>query len=183
MEIILWILVICLAVYVAGRLVLACLGKEDVVVDTTAPFEKAQMDAQSIVLKKKLTFRNEGGSCATIMDAITRPQLPYEQYDAIEARGKAEREGAPREDDYFEAVLIQKKGDRNGEDVLHIFAEVKLTARKGLSLKDALTHMVDVPLDFIWMETGRTPWHYRKVRFTLTAEEIAQIAGITLAKD
>ena len=43
--------------------------------------------------------------------------------------------------------------------------------------------MVDVPIDFIWMETGRTPWHYTNVRFTLTAEEIAQLAGVTLAKD
>ena len=183
MEIIFWILVVCLAVYVLGRLVLASLGKENVVVKTDAPFVKEQMDEKSIVLSKELTFLNEGGSCATIMDAITRPQLPYEQYDAVEARGKAEREGAPREDDYFEAVLIQKKGDRSGEDKLHIFAKIRLTARKGLSLAEALSHMVDVPIDFIWMETGRTPWHYTKVRFTLTAEEIAQLAGVTLAKD
>ena len=80
-------------------------------------------------------------------------------------------------------VLIQKKGDKNGEDKLHIFAKIRLTARKGLSLAEALSHMVDVPIDFIWMETGRTPWHYTKVRFTLTAEEIAQLAGVTLAKD
>lgn len=183
MEIIFWILVVCLAVYVLGRLVLASLGKENVVVKTDAPFVKEQMDEKSIVLSKELTFLNEGGSCATIMDAIARPQLPYEQYDAVEARGKAEREGAPREDDYFEAVLIQKKGDKNGEDKLHIFAKIKFTARKGLSLAEALSHMVDVPIDFIWMETGRTPWHYTKVRFTLTAEEIAQLAGVTLAKD
>ena len=183
MEIIFWILVVCLAVYVLGRLVLASLGKENVVVKTDAPFVKEQMDEKSIVLSKELTFLNEGGSCATIMDAIARRQLPYEQYDAVEARGKAEREGAPREDDYFEAVLIQKKGDKNGEDKLHIFAKIKLTARKGLSLSEALSHMVDVPIDFIWMETGRTPWHYTKVRFTLTAEEIAQLAGVTLAKD
>ena len=40
---------------------------------------------------------------------MVRPQLPYEQYDGIEARGKAELDGAKREDDYFEAVLIQKQ--------------------------------------------------------------------------
>ena len=117
------------------------------------------------------------------MDAICRSQLPYEQYDGIEVRGKAEREGEVREDDYFEAVLIQKKGDAHAEDKLNIFAKVKLTPRKGQDLKTALSHMVDLPLDFIWMETGRTPWHYRKIRLVFTAEEIAQLAGVQLVQD
>ena len=43
--------------------------------------------------------------------------------------------------------------------------------------------MVDLPLDVIWMETGRTPWHYTKVRLTLSAEEIAKLAGVELVKD
>ena len=183
LDIVELILIVILAVMILSDLLLAALGKEKVVVDTSAPFKKVSMDDESLVIEKELTFRNEGKQCATIMDAIVRPLLPYEQYDGIEARGKAEREGAPREDDYFEAVLIQKKGDKNGEDKLHIFAKIRLTARKGLSLAEALSHMVDVPIDFIWMETGRTPWHYTKVRFTLTAEEIAQLAGVTLAKD
>jgi len=183
MEIIFWILVVCLAVYVLGRLVLASLGKENVVVKTDAPFVKEQMDEQSIVLSKELTFLNEGGSCATIMDAIVRPLLPYEQYDGIEARGKAEREGEPREDDYFEAVLIQKKGDAKGEDVLHIFAKLKFLPRKGMTLEEALSHMVDIAVDVIWQETGRMPYHYEKVQLKLSAEEIAQLAGVTLAKD
>ena len=62
MEIIFWILVVCLAVYVLGRLVLASLGKENVVVKTDASFVKEQMDEKSIVLSKELTFLNEGGS-------------------------------------------------------------------------------------------------------------------------
>ena len=79
--------------------------------------------------------------------------------------------------------MIQKKGDRNGEDKLNLFAKVRLTPRKGETLKTALSHMVDLPLDFIWMETGRTPWHYTKVRLTLSAEEIAKLAGVELVKD
>ena len=43
--------------------------------------------------------------------------------------------------------------------------------------------MVDLPLDFIWQETGRTPWHYRKLRLVITAEEIAKLAGVELVKD
>ena len=177
------ILIVILAVLILSDLLLAMMGKEQIVVDTSAPFTKVSQDEGSLVIEKQLTFRNVGKSCGVLMDAIVRPQLPYEQYDGIEARGKAEREGAPREDDYFEAMLIEKKGNAKGADVQHIFAKLKFTPRNGRTLEDALSHMVDVPIDFIWMETGRTPWHYTKVRFTLTAEEIAQLAGVTLAKD
>ena len=104
-----------------------------------------------------------------------------EQYDGIDARGKAELSEAPREDDYFEAVLIQRKGD--SPDKLDIWAKIALAPRKGLSLEEALAHMVDIGVDFIWMETGRTPWRYRKVRLEMTAEDIARLAGVTLVKD
>ena len=166
------------AAVIVAKLYLCIAGKEKIVVKTDAPFVVESQTDDAIVISKKLTFVNEGKQCATIMDALVRPQLPYEQYDGIEARGKAERE-----DDYFEAVLIQKLGDANHEDKLNIFAKVKLTPRKGMTLREALSHMVDLPLDVIWMETGRTPWHYTKVRLTLSAEEIAKLAGVELVKD
>jgi len=163
------------------QLFLAVEGKENVKVHTGAAWELDSKDENKLVLKKRLVFANEGKQCATIMDAIARPQLPYEQYDGIDARGKAELEGAPREDDYFEAVLIQRKGE--APDKLDIWAKIALSPRKGLSLEEALAHMVDIGVDFIWMETGRTPWKYKKVRLEITAEEIARLAGVTLVKD
>ena len=169
------IIALIVAAVIVAKLYLCIAGKEKIVVKTDAPFVVESQTDDAIVISKKLTFVNEGKQCATIMDALVRPQLPYEQYDGIE--------GEPREDDYFEAVLIQKLGDPNHEDKLNIFAKVKLTPRKGMTLKEALSHMVDLPLDVIWMETGRTPWHYTKVRLTLSAEEIAKLAGVELVKD
>ncbi len=164
---------------IAAKLYLAVAGKEKVVVHTEerTPFVVESQDDTSMVLSSKVRFANEGKQVCTIMDAIVRPQLPYEQYDAIEARGKAETEGCPREDDYFEAVLIEH------QESMNVIVKVKLTARKGLDLKTALTHMVDLPLDLIYMETGRTPWHYSKVRIVLKAAEIAKLAGVTLVRD
>ena len=169
--------------FVLVKLYFAAAGMENVVVraERHTPFVVEEQTEESMVISTKLEFVNEGRQTATIMDAIVRPLLPYEQYDGIEARGKAETEGCPREDDYFEAVLIQKKGDT--PDRLNILAKVRLTARKGMKLGEALTHMVDLPLELIWMETGRMPWHYRKVRILLSAEEIASLAGVRLAKD
>lgn len=160
-------------------------GREKVVVKVRerTPFVVEERTESSVTFSTKIEFANEGKQCATIMDAIVRPQLPYEQYDGIEARGKAEREGAPREDDYFEAVLIERKGkpktkDGKDRDRIYIFAKVTLTPRKGLSLDEALSHMVDLPLDVIYMEVGRYPWRYRKVRVVLSKEEVAELTGI-----
>ncbi len=165
------------------KLYLSAMGLENVIVrgaDHT-PFSVEEQTEDSILLSTKVEFVNEGKQCATIMDAIVRPQLPYEQYDGIEARGKAELEGRPREDDYFEAVLILRKGDV--PDRINILMKVRLTARKGMKLKEALAHMVDLPLELIWMETGRMPWRYRKICVVLSAAEIAGLAGVELAED
>ena len=103
-----------------------------------------------------------------------RPQLPFEQYDGIDARGKAEVEGKPREDDYFEATLV------DSHNTLNLLIKVRLTARKGMDIKTALSRMVDLPLDFIYTELSRNPWQLKKFRVVLTAEEIASLTGATL---
>ncbi len=187
LYVILGIYLICL---IGVKIFFAIEGDEKVVVkvDERTPFSVEQRTESSITFSTKIEFVNVGKQCATIMDAIVRPQLPYEQYDGIEVRGKAEREGAPREDDYFEAVLIERAGkpktkDGKDRDRIYIFAKVTLTPRKGMSLEEALSHMVDLPIDLIYMEVGRTPWRYAKVRIVLSAEEIAELAGVKLVKD
>ena len=186
---------IILAVVVV-KLYFCAVGLEKVSVDTSAPFTVEEKTAEHLVLSKKLVFSNVGKQCATLMDAIVRPQLPYEQYDGIAVRGKMDRELYPREskthatgerirraDDYFEAVLIQRQGSPTGESQLNLYAMVEFTPRKGLSLDEALVKMVDVPIDIIWQEVGRKPWRYCKVQCILTAEEIAQLAGVQLQLD
>ena len=181
----LWLAVIVVVLCLLVKLYLCHAGTEIIVplVDSRTAFKAEEVTDNSMVLTTDIGFENQGKQCATIMDAFVRPQLPYEQYDGIEVRAKAEREGEIREDDYFEAVIIQKKGYVRNEDHLNVYAKVKLLPRKGLSLNEALSHMVDLPLDFIWQETGRTPWHYRKLRLVITAEEIAKLAGVELVKD
>ncbi len=173
---ILGLIVLC---YLGIKAYLAAAGNAEVVVKTQSrtPWTVEKQTEESIVLSTKLEFANEGKQCGTIMDAFVRPQLPYEQYDGIEARGKAELEGAPREDDYFEAVLIQKK------ESIFIYAKVMLTARKGMKLKEALSHMVDIPVELIYQEVNRRPWYYSKVRIPLPAEEVAGLAGTKLVED
>ena len=154
-------------------------GTEEVVVKLAerTPLEVTAQDEKSVTLVTKLEFANVGKQVGTIMDALVRPLVPYEQYDGLEVRGRAEREGAPREDDYFEAVLIEA-----GESIF-VKAYVTLTARKGRSIKEAAAHMVDFPAELIYQETGRHPWKYSKVTIPVRAQEVASLVGVTLADD
>ena len=141
------------------------------------PFALESMTDTDAVLYCSVPFENLGGQYGTLVDCVVRPQLPFEQYDGIDARGKAEVEGKPREDDYFEATLV------DSHNSLNILIKVRLTARKGMDIKTALSRMVDLPLDFIYTELSRNPWQLKKFRVVLTAEEIASLTGVTLIDD
>ena len=137
------------------------------------PFAVDARTEKSLTVSSVVAFENTGRQHGTIVDCLVRPQLPFEQYDGIEARAKAERADTPREDDYFEASLVSPG------KTLEIRLVVTLTARRGLTIEEALSRMVDLPLDIIYTELSRRPWRLRKVRLVLTAEEIAKLAGVT----
>ena len=153
--------------------------KEKVVpkLESRSPFKIESRDEKSVTLSTTIEFRNEGTQSAMIVDAICHPLLPFEQYDGMNVRGKAEREGVPREDDYFEALVIEHHQSVN------LVAKITLTARKNLSLEEAVAHMVDFPIEFIYREVGRTPMHWSIARVILTAEELAKLVGVKLIKD
>ncbi len=156
------------------------LGKNSKVIvhsEEHSPFILECMNQESVVLYTRVGFENFGGQYGTLVDCVVRPQLPFEQYDGIDARGKAEVEGKPRDDDYFEAVLVEPYS------VLTILVKVQLTARKGMDIRTALSQMVDLPLDVIYTELGRCPWKLKKFRIVLSAEEISALTGVELSKD
>lgn len=145
--------------------------------ESRSPFKVEHRDAKSVTLSTTIEFRNEGTQSAMIVDAICHPLLPFEQYDGMNVRGKAEREGVPREDDYFEALVIEH------QQSAYLVAKVTLTARKNLSLEEAVSRMVDFPVEFLYREVGRTPMHWSIARVILTAEELAKLVGVNLAKE
>lgn len=145
--------------------------------DKRSPFALESMTESDAVMYCSVPFENLGGQYGTIVDCVVRPQLPFEQYDGVDARGKAEVEGTPREDDYFEATLV------HAHETLSLLVKVRLTARKGMDIRTALSRMVDLPLDVIYTELSRNPWQLKKFRVVLTAEEIAALAGVALVDD
>ena len=154
-------------------------GQEKVVpkLQTRTPFKIVARDEKSVTLSTMIEFRNEGTQSAMLVDAICHPLLPFEQYDGISVRGKVEREGKPREDDYFEALVIEH------QESVNLIETITLTARKGMTLEEALSHMVDFPIEIVYREVGRTPMHWSIARVVLTAEELTKLTGVTLIKD
>ncbi|MBR0062138.1 MAG: hypothetical protein IJP68_11750 [Selenomonadaceae bacterium] len=145
--------------------------------ESRTPFKIERRDEKSVTLSTTIEFRNEGTQSAMIVDAICHPLLPFEQYDGMDVRGKAEREGVPREDDYFEALVIEH------QQSARLVAKVTLTARKNLSLEEAAAHMVDFPVEFLYRQVGRSEMRWSIARVILTAEELSKLLNVRLIKD
>ena len=174
-----WVILFFLAAYLVMLIYLDRRGTEIVVpqLDKRKDFVIESRDEQSITLSTTVEFANVGKQSALIVDAIVKPQLPFEQYDGIAVRGKAEREGKPREDDYFEALVLEHQQSFN------MVAKVTLTARKGMTLNEALSHMVDFPVEIIYREVGRNPMKFSIARIMLTTEELSRVTGVQILTD
>lgn len=138
------------------------------------PFVLTEEDKNHVVFTTTFEVANEGKQCATIMDCFVRSQLPYEQFDKIEVKGKAQLDGVPRDDDYFEAVLIQKY------EKLKIVVMIELTDRFGEDIRKTLQHTVDIPVDIIYQHTARHEAALSKKRLVLPAKKIASLLNIEL---
>lgn len=154
-------------------------GEEIVVpkLESRSPFKIESRDEKSVTISTVIEFRNEGKQSAMIVDAYVKPQLPFEQYDGLAVRGKAEKEGVPREDDYFEALVLEH------QESVNLVAKVTLTARKNMTLEEAVSKMVDFPIEFIYREVGRNPMHFSIARFFLTADEMSKLLGVKHIQD
>lgn len=130
-----------------------------------SPYTVDFMDLTHAVLTCTVPIRNEGKQNGTIMDAFVRPYMPEEQYDKVSVRALLMDTARPREDDYWEALIVEPK--RTVELRVKIF----LTAKGGSILQD-LEHFPDMAMDVIYQVVGRSDWAYEKGRIYLTQDEL-----------
>lgn len=175
------IILFAIILYFLNILVKTFLGDAKINVQASkhSPWKLESLTDNCMEVSTVIHVTNEGKQCGTIMDCYVRQLLPYEQFDGIRVYAKAELKGAPREDDYFEAVLVQKKGTK--DDSIDIVIKVMLMDRKGNDIKERLTHMVDLPLDIVYQHAARYPWKISKETIVLPAEKIAELAHVQLA--
>lgn len=174
-----WLFALLVLFELGKKAFFAYFGTEKIVPkkEEMTPFSVVERTPERLVIGATMPVKNEGTQCGVIMDAILRVQLPYEQYDGALVRGKVELAGAPREDDYFEAMVIQK-----GEQI-NLVLKLSIEGRKGNTFEEAIAHMPDFRMDFIYQETGRIPAHYSKQILKITGAEIAALAGVALVQE
>ena len=183
-TVLLCIVAVAILIVLFTKLYFMHLGVENVIAkkDSRSAFVVDEQTEDSLTFSTNVEFVNEGKQCTVMMDCLVRPQLPYEQYDGVETRGHAELLSAPREDDYFEAYIIQRKGYGKNLDHATIKAQIKLIARHGMTIKEAISKMPDFNFLIIWLEAGRMEARSRQVRIEVPAAEIAKLVGTELVE-
>lgn len=111
-------------------------------------------------------FTNEGGDEGLVLDAFMRIYLPQEQYDKALVRGKINLKDVPRDDDYFEALVMPKGGNET------MTAKFELTPMHGANLKEAVNGLPDFDVAMFWECRGRENLYTVKKFITISADEV-----------
>lgn len=160
------ILLLCLG-FIAYWIVAAKQGNCDfhVLKGKKSSYKVDFLDLRRLVLSCTVPIKNEGRQNGTIIDAFVRPYLPQEQYDKAEVRGLLMDTKRPRDDDYWEALIVEP-----GKSV-ELKVKLLFTAKSG-NILDDLEDFPDMAMDILYETVGRSDWRYEKSRIHLTKEEL-----------
>ena len=111
-------------------------------------------------------FTNEGGDEGLVLDAFMRIYLPQEQYGKALIRGKINLKDVPRDDDYFEA-LVMPKGEHKT-----MTAKFEVTPMHGATLAEAVEGLPDFDVALFWECRGRENLYTVKKFITISADEV-----------
>ncbi|MBP2655991.1 MAG: hypothetical protein H6Q73_3560 [Firmicutes bacterium] len=136
-------------------------------VDQRTGLKLDSINSNVAVFSCKVPFVNKGMQDGTIMDCYTRHLLPREQYDGVELASWLAVETRPRNDGYFEALIVPKT---TGET---LDITLKFTAKDN-DIKVALADMVDFSLDIVYQVVARREWYIAKQRMIVVADELIQ---------
>lgn len=70
------------------------------------PLHVESMDRKHVTLSFTIPIKNVGKQLGTIMDAFVRIYLPFEQYDNARVTGHLTDFDVPRDDDYWQAFIL-----------------------------------------------------------------------------
>lgn len=133
-------------------------------VDQRTQFEPVEIKDNYVVFSCQVPFVNKGTQDGTLIDVHLRTLLPHEYYDKVDVDGRMHNAGDPRNDHYWESIIIPY--GTGGSAVINI----KLAAVNG-DLKAALAEMVDMPMYIVYEVVGRRPIVVYKTYMVMTQEE------------
>lgn len=126
-------------------------------------------DDDKIEFYVDVPMSNEGGDSGIIMDAFMRPYLAQEAYDKVLCRGKINLKDVPRDDDYFEAMIVHK-------GTKHVMrAKFELTALNGGDLREGIKNLPDFDTVLFWECRGREQIYTIKKYLPIRANELREL--------
>ncbi len=111
-------------------------------------------------------FSNEGGDEGLVLDAFIRAYLPEEQYNKALVRGKINLKDVPRDDDYFEAMVMPKGAHKT------MTVKFEVTPMHGAELAEAVAGLPDFDVALYWECRGRENLYTVKKFITISADEV-----------
>ncbi len=167
MEFLLMILSLVLIVIIAVWLYIVRQGDAELkfIVEQRTDFGLVDSSEKTATFATKVPFVNRGPQDGTIMDAFPRHLLPKEQYDKVKIHSQLTLAEMPRDDGYWEAIIIF--AGTGGS----IIITVEFTAKEG-NIREALSDMVDMPIEIVYQVVGRKNYYITKARLVMTADEI-----------
>ena len=130
-----------------------------------SPLTVVSMDRRHVTLSFTIPIRNVGKQLGTIMDAFVRVYLPFEQYDQARVTGHLTDFDVPRDDDYWQAFIV----DPGKEKEFLITLDIE---GKGDSILRDLETLPEFGLDIIYQVVARSDYYYAKTRILITREEV-----------
>ena len=171
MEVILSLLILAVLICVVVWLYIAHQGDAvfEFIVAQCSPLTVEKRTQDELTVSFKVPYVNKGTQDGTIMDAFSRHFLPQEQFDGVSVSTLLMGELTPRDDGYFEALIVPKgKGGA-------VVVKVTLKAKNG-NIAETLKDMVDMPVDIYYQVVARSAWYIHKARIVLTAEQLSRLA-------
>lgn len=138
------------------------------IVDQRTEFQVDELKRDEVSFSCKIPFVNKGTQDGTIMDLYPRHLMPREYYDKLDIASRMTLESNPREDGYWEAIIVFKTtGDA-------IILTLTLKARDGGNLYEAISGLPDMPVDIVYQVMARSDWYITKTRLTVPSGELRQ---------
>jgi len=148
-------------------------AQDKLVLVRTDKRSKARLTQKSddrICFEITVPYENNSNDEAIFLDAFTRIYLPDEQYDGACVRARVNNEAAPREDDYFEALIFHA-GDKG-----NLILKFEVTPRNGKkTAEEALRGIPDFDFALYVERRSRGPLFHSKDNIRLTKEELAEL--------
>lgn len=139
----------------------------DFIVDQRSDFELDELSGDTAVFSCKIPFVNKGTQDGTIMDLYPRHLMPREYYDKLDIRSRMTLESNPRQDGYWEAIIVFKT---TGDAVI---LTLTMTAKEG-GIREALKGLPDMPVDIVYQVVARSDWYITKSRVMVLSAELQQ---------